>query len=336
MDSDFEVSIEQEVGQIKMRLPHVVILGAGASRAVCINGDKNGKHLPLMSDFTEVVGLRKLLESWKINPDQNFEEIYSNLQAEDENDKILEIQNIVEEYFDQLELPDTPSIYDHLILSLRETDLIASFNWDPLLMQAYLRNYDKGLSLPKLAYLHGNIRAGYCEKDRTAGLVGHRCTVCGCRNTPTPLLYPIKAKNYTDNVFIRNEWIQLMNGLRNAFMITIFGYSGPNSDVEAITAMKEAWGNNNNRPMEQTCFLTTQNEDEVTNNWEPFIHTHHYEIMDNFYDSWIANHPRRTGEAYVNQYFEAKFINKNPIPKNLDFPDLWRWFEQFRGAESRP
>jgi len=27
-----------------MKKPHIVILGAGASRAVCPNGDKNGKN----------------------------------------------------------------------------------------------------------------------------------------------------------------------------------------------------------------------------------------------------------------------------------------------------
>ena len=31
--------------------PHVVLLGAGASRAVCTNGDKHGRKLPLMSDL---------------------------------------------------------------------------------------------------------------------------------------------------------------------------------------------------------------------------------------------------------------------------------------------
>lgn len=69
-------------------------------------------------------------------------------------------------------------------------------------------------------------------------------------------------------------------------------------------------------------------------NWKPFIHTHHYEVDHDFYDSWIANHPRRTGEAYRNQYFEAKFIDNNPIPRTLEFPALWKWFEQFKKAET--
>lgn len=334
MKADLEVSIEQEVVDVKMGRPHVVVLGAGASRAVCLNGDKNNKVLPLMKDFTEVVGLKPLLNNWGINSKQNFEEIFSDLYEKSENDKIARIENAVEKYFDQLELSDKPTVYDHLVLSLREKDLIATFNWDPLLMHAYLRNSNAGLKLPQLAFLHGNIRAGYCEKDKVAGLAHMRCGKCGETYKRMPLLYPIKKKDYAKDLFIANEWKKLKWGFENAFMITIFGYSGPKTDTEAINAMKKAWGDKNHRAMEQTTFITPQSDDEVSKNWEPFIHTHHYEIDADFYNSWIANHPRRTGEAYLNQYLEAKFITNNPIPRDIDFKALWKWFEQFNNAEN--
>ena len=85
--------------------------------------------------------------------------------------------------------------------------------------------------------------------------------------------------------------------------------------------------------MEQASFITIQDEDEVLETWSPFIHTHHVEVHSDFYASWTANHPRRTGEAYWNQYLEAKFVAENPIPRDLDFPALWDWFEQFRAPE---
>lgn len=116
-------------------------------------------------------------------------------------------------------------------------------------------------------------------------------------------------------------------------MITIFGYSGPKTDKAAIAAMKEAWGEVDQRYMEQTAFITLQSDAEITSNWEQFIHTHHYEIQNNFYDSWIAKHPRRTGEAHLNQFYEGKFISDNPIPKELGFPELWEWYRQFKSAE---
>ena len=333
MNDDHVVTIEEEINTIRMGKPHVVVLGAGASRATCPNGDRNRKPLPLMKDFVQVVELKYLLGKWGVNIERNFEEIFNDLYERGETEKVEEIQKIVEEYFDQLQLPDKPTIYDHLVLSLRDTDLIATFNWDPLLIHAFLRNRKAGLSLPKLAFLHGNIRTGYCEEDRISSLVGMRCRKCGNWYKKTPLLYPIKKKDYAKDSFIENEWKMLKRGFENAFMITIFGYSGPKTDKEAIEAMRKAWGDINKREMEQTAFITTQNEDEVSQNWKQFIHTHHYEIDKDFYDSWIANHPRRTGEAYLSQYFDAKFIDKNPIPKELDFPELWKWFSQFKSTE---
>ena len=288
-----------------------------------------------MSDFVDVVGLRRLFEAWGINPKRNFEEIFSDLYESRQVDKIQEIQEAVEAYFDALELPGKPTIYDHLVLSLRGKDLIATFNWDPLLMQACLRNRSAKLSLPRLAFLHGNVHVGYCEKGKIGGLAGMRCKHCGELYQRAPLLYPIRKKNYADNIFIDSEWKSLKWGFENAFMITIFGYSGPKTDEEAIAAMREAWGGKHQRNMEQTAFIIspTQDEKEVSDNWKPFIHTHHYEIHRDFYDSWIANHPRRTGEAYWNQYYDAKFIDNNPIPKDSDFSQLWDWYQQFRTAE---
>ena len=330
---DNEVTIEQEIATVEMKRPHVVVLGAGASRAACLNGDKNGNRLPLMRDLTEIIDLKTILKKWGINSDQNFEEIFSDLHAKGESEKMEEIQKIVDEYFSKLELPDKPTIYDHLILSLRGTDLIATFNWDPLLLQAYTRNSNLGLSLPRLAFLHGNVGVGYCEKDKKAGMFGDICKKCNKPYNGVPLLYPIKSKNYSENFFIANEWNQLKRGFTDAFMITIFGYSGPKTDQEAISAMKEAWGDKNQRSMEQTCFITTQSEEVVSENWDSFIHTHHYEVSTNFYESWISNHPRRTGEAYISQYLDAKFINNNPIPKDAEFPELWEWYGKFRNAE---
>jgi len=284
----------------------------------------------LMRDFTASIGLKSKLEEWKIDPDQNFENIFSDLHEKKEIKKINEIEEVVEEFFNQLELPDRPTIYDHLVLSLRKKDLIATFNWDPLLMAAHCRNKESGLELPQLAFLHGNVSTGYCEKHNKAGLAGRNCSECDEVFTRTPLLYPIKKKDYAKNPFIQDEWVRLKNELRNAFWITIFGYSGPQTDTEAISAMKEAWGDTKERAMEESEFITTRNKDEIEKNWNMFIHSHHFEVHPNFYDSWIANHPRRTNEAYIDQFLGAEFIDDNPIPQEMDFADLWRWYEQIQ------
>jgi len=88
----------------------------------------------------------------------------------------------------------------------------------------------------------------------------------------TPLLYPIRTKDYASNAFIANEWMLLQAGFEDAFMITIFGYSGPKTDAEAIGAMEKAWGPKRKRNLEQTAFITIQSDSEINENWKAFIH----------------------------------------------------------------
>lgn len=42
-------------------LPHVVILGAGASKAAMPDGDKSGKMIPLMDNLPDILG-----NDWKV------------------------------------------------------------------------------------------------------------------------------------------------------------------------------------------------------------------------------------------------------------------------------
>ena len=187
-----EVSIEQEIKQIQMGKPHVVILGAGASYATFPSGDKNGVRLPLMNNFVDILGLDDLLCKTDINFEaDNFEKIYDQLYQNNTHQAVREeLEKIVYDNFSRLDIIDEPTVYDHLLLSLREKDVVATFNWDPFLLLAYRRNAQK-FKLPRLLFLHGNVGVGYCEKDKVAGVNGNRCSKCGCVLAPTKLLYPI-------------------------------------------------------------------------------------------------------------------------------------------------
>ncbi|RJP26848.1 MAG: toll/interleukin-1 receptor domain-containing protein [Candidatus Abyssobacteria bacterium SURF_5] len=184
-------TVEQEIADTSMGKRHVVILGAGASLAAFPEGDRNGRKLPLMNDIIDVVGLRELLESDKVNCDgTNFEEIYSAL-TEDESSKLPKlIEYKVDDYFRSLQLPDEPTIYDYLVMSLRPKDLIATFNWDPLLYMTCQRNYQI-VDPPKVVFLHGNVAVGYCPEHSNKGGSWLRgtCKICGKRFQKVPLLY---------------------------------------------------------------------------------------------------------------------------------------------------
>ena len=145
-----------------MQRPHVVILGAGASVAACPDGDKNGRRLPTMENFVEILRLDALLAKYEItNAHKNFEVLYSSLYSDLSLATLThEIEAVVHSYFSSLKLPDGPTVYDHLLLSLRRKDAIITFNWDPFLLDAWARN--RRFDLPEIFFLHGNVRAAYC------------------------------------------------------------------------------------------------------------------------------------------------------------------------------
>lgn len=328
------VTAEQEVAQIQMGKPHVVILGAGASLAACPKGDRQGKPLPLMNNFVELLNLARVLDkSGIVHVHRNFEDVYSELFAKDDCVSVrMELEREIYQYFSSLQLPDNPTLYDHLVLSLRDKDVIATFNWDPFLVQAFRRNC-KHAHLPRLLFLHGNVLIGYCEENKVVGLKGSQCSKCRNLFTPTRLLYPIAEKNYEKDGFIAEQWRELGEHLKNAYMVSIFGYGAPKSDSAAIELLKNAWGITKKRSMEEIEMINLLPEDELVKTWRPLIHSHHYSTTDSFYSTWIANHPRRTGEAYINQFVEALYIEDNPIPKDADFPGLWAWIEKLVRVE---
>lgn len=280
-----------------------------------------------MADFVEVVGLSKLLTQFGVEFERrNFEDIFSELDSQGRDVERGVLEATVHDYFAQLKLPNSPTIYDHLVLSLRKKDLIATFNWDPFLLQAYSRNGGSNAPLPRLAFLHGNVDIGFCAIDKTSGLQDTSCSKCGKRRTPSPLLYPIKRKNYAANEFIENEWTLLREALQHAFWVTIFGYSAPQTDQEALETMQMAWGGGENRPMEQVEIISIDDPEKLVVGWGKFIHTHHVDVHRDFYDSWMSRHPRRTGEAYINQYMKGKFISDNLIPAAASWNDLREFF----------
>ncbi|MGD0038776.1 MAG: hypothetical protein ABSC53_15930 [Bacteroidota bacterium] len=287
-----------------------------------------------MSNFVELLHLGPILEKTDL-PYRgcNFEDIYSELFTRHEYIQVRqELEDAVYDYFCTLQLPNTPNLYDHLVLCMREKDVIATFNWDPFLVQAFRRNC-KRYRLPRLLFLHGNVMIGHCKTDMVMGLKGNPCGMCGNELDPSRLLFPIAEKNYEKDGFIAEQWRELAGHLKNAFMLSLFGYGAPKSDAAAIELLKNAWGTPDDRFMEQIEIINVLPEDELVTTWEPFIHSHHYKVTDDFYSSWLAKHPRRTGEAYINQFVEAMFIEDNPIPRNAGFEELWDWFDKLAKVE---
>ncbi|QHC84730.1 hypothetical protein AS589_08000 [Empedobacter brevis] len=335
---------EEGIKQVFSSGGHVVILGAGASIASTFrNSELNGKRLPSMDNFMEIVGLTDLLEQIPEHLlDTNFERLYGNLHKENsQSEIILEIERRIQHYFGDMKLPEEPTIYDYMVLALRGKDLIATFNWDPFLYQAWVRNREFTKDLPRLSFLHGNVAIGYSTEDKRCGPVGYQMHEDGGVFEPTKLLYPVEQKNYTDDEFINKEWERVKFWLSKesgTVRATIFGYGAPVSDIEAVSLLNNAWGTPDQRAMEQFEIIDITPEDILRDRWNGFIHTHHYDIIDNYFESSLALNPRRTSESYFSHYQpltpSEAFRKNNPVPQDFStLKELWAWHKPLIEAE---
>lgn len=310
--------------------PHVVILGAGASLAAFPNGDKKGRKVSGMEKFFKNLGYDMNLESY-LGKDHshNLEEIY----IKADRDLRDQIEEVIETHFRKLMIPDEPTIYDLILLGLRPKDLIATFNWDPFLVQAYLRNCDE-FKLPQTIFLHGNVAVYFCPNHYKkisfkSGLCGH----CRSRLVMPDLLYPIDKKDYTRTRFLSRQWCLFQIYLEITPLVTIFGYSAPATDIAAKTLMKKAWGTPEERSLEEIEFIERKTKEVLDREWAEFIHTHHRRRHDTFYKSFIATHPRRTVEAYNEENMLGKVINYDPLPKFSTLSDMWDYYRPIQDEE---
>lgn len=289
---------------------HLVILGAGASIAAIPNGDKNGRKLSCMDNFFTELNIEGLLSHCKLKTNsKNLEDIYSELEERPECEEIKNnLDAIIIEKFRKLLLPDHMTVYDYLIISLRNKDLIASFNWDPLLVQAYNRMSKLTRDLPDLVFLHGNICAGFCIDCKSYGHIENVCQVCGKALSPTRLLYPIKNKDYEKDPFIAEQWRRVKKWVKDSTIVTFFGYSAPKTDAAAIELLKNIYNDGPLHRFDRIEIIDIKEKKLLENTWEDFINVegaYNPIYLKSFYESILAEFPRRSIEGYSERYFNG-------------------------------
>lgn len=331
---------EIDIVELMRRRPHLFILGAGATKATIPNGDKYGRQSPVMENFLREIGIESLLNGVKLKTkSHNIEAIYSELATKPEyTDIVTKIEEGIVTHYRQMQIPDAPTLYDYLILSLRKKDCIATFNWDPLLIQAYNRVNKITNDLPEMLFLHSSVAVGICEDCRHYEPYRNRyCSLCGKPLISPRLLYPVENKDYSQNIYIQDAWNTLQNYLEIACIVTIWGYSAPKSDKEAKKIMLKAFSSDY-RPLDQIEVIDIADEDKLYETWQPFAKdtNYHLNIHKSLMDTYIGEFPRRSVEGYVKRNIESWWGGSTLVMKECNtFEELAKLVEPLLVNESR-
>jgi hypothetical protein len=147
------------------------------------------------------------------------------------------------------------------------------------------------------------------------------------------LLFPITTKDYSANPSIKKAWEVAREALKDSLVVTIFGYSALASDKDALAIMKDAWGKPAKRQFELFEIIDIGPRDEVRASWAELIFSGHYRVVDSALDSFLAIHPRRSIEAFLNQYIDVNFLEGNRVIEAQSLQELQNWFAPLIKAE---
>ncbi|MEK6641177.1 MAG: hypothetical protein AABZ17_10970 [Nitrospirota bacterium] len=317
-------------------LPHIVILGAGASKAAFCGGDRNRKPIPLMNGLPDVLGRpwRDLVND--SNPlDEGFEAQFSWIHSQTAySNDLLQIEKLIVEYFEALELPDHPTIYDYIVLGLRPKDVVATFNWDPLLFLAHKRNKSVA-GLPDIRFLHGCVGFATCPDHYVLGCPSERCPECRKPLTRSKLFFPEKNKDYTTDALVYRDWEVVTEKLKRAFHLTIFGYSGPKTDYKARQLLHDGWTQTPMQNFSHVEIIDIRSEDELTRCWKEFIPFSHYMLIPDFWCSTIAKWPRRTAEYKLSASLEGTVADVLGPFHTKSLHELQDWYSDLAMEEGQ-
>ncbi len=283
--------------------PHVVILDAGASVSAISCDDENPINTPLLNGFLKKIWLSDSISDIGLKTANNtLEDIYTQLAARNEYAEIRnELDETIRKYFASFTIPDKVTTYDLLILSLRKKDLLATFDWDPLLLQAHQRVSKITDDIPDLAFLHGNVVAECCPNHKYGGLIESACSECNKPFTKHILFYPGKQKEDYADPFTFDHYKVLKNYLQKAYLISIFACDVTKSDVEGLE------------------FIDVRPDAA----WKKYVHPYHYRAYSGFFNSCLAKHPRRTTEAFFDRTENCIYSDPaTPFSETMDFTEL--------------
>lgn len=117
-------------------------------------------------------------------------------------------------------------------------------------------------------------------------------------------------------------------------MITVFGYGAPSTDTEAMKLFKYAWGELDNRQLEEFQFINIEDEETCLKKWGQFVHSHHYRYNKDFFDSYIALFPRRSDLVeMLTHNFNICHRTDKGYQKNMSYDDISKFLQPLINEE---
>ena len=120
--------------------------------------------------------------------------------------------------------------------------------------------------------------------------------------------------------------LQLTTGyLAEAYIVTIFGYSAPSTDIEARSLLLKAWKENSTRTLAQFYIVDIKNKDEVRAAWADFTVRDHVGVRQQFADDYLMMYPRRSCEAFAFATLQQDPWHEDPFPRAKSLAELEDW-----------
>jgi hypothetical protein len=148
-------------------------------------------------------------------------------------------------------------------------------------------------------------------------------------------LYPVKQKNYANDAFIKNEWDILRSFLKRAYIVTIFGYSAPKTDIEARKLMLDEWHGNPSVELAEINIVDIRPPEALEAAWGDFFVRTHFGTFDNVLDTDQFWHPRRSCDAFAMATLQQRPWPENPLPRLKDLSELHQWIRPLLDEEER-
>lgn len=136
------------------------------------------------------------------------------------------------------------------------------------------------------------------------------------------MLYPVKNKEYFKDPYLSNSWDCARLFFKKDLILTIFGYSAPESDFSAVGLLQSAWMNEKSREIEHVETIDIICENELHRRWKKFSPNLHLHPRQKFNESWIAMWPRRSREAVFLAMSEGIPCREFPLSYTDDLTKL--------------